>query len=314
MPQVADAHLAALENNTAVLADAAESSEAVNIAPQSAAGVSPPLGAALQIGARMQHEKSRLKTATARARALKNFRGEVEDLVGENREGETGQGESGERETSNIQHPTSNVQFPDADGECAMFDSGRENGEREESSPVAHIEHRHENATNASVSLSSLKGGEGRGEEAFRVQGEMVRGARQERENREQGNQEETSPRNLNLPGSASVPLASFNAKERGLQSASTSKNQARDVEAETSNIEHRTPNIEVDSGKFDTAIEPTMVGRVTPCAPERDQSERSSKFKSRDHLTPLPRERAGARGIEAHSSNTAIHSPEALR
>jgi hypothetical protein len=147
MPQVADAHLTALETNTALLA-AAANAEAVNIAPENAADILPAPEMAIEIATRTRDEKSRLKTAASRSRALKNFRGEVEDLVGEQgREGKTGQGE-----TSNIEHRTLNTEVNcgkfealdkpamvgrpalagcapshETDRECEMFDEGREN-------------------------------------------------------------------------------------------------------------------------------------------------------------------------------------------
>jgi hypothetical protein len=115
MPQIAVAHLADLENNTAVFADAEADQQSVDIAPQSAAGVSPAPGVALEIGNRVQNEKAFLKNAAARRRALKNFRGEVGELAEEkgaeeNREGEqgeTGNSEMGETSPRNSDFPGS---------------------------------------------------------------------------------------------------------------------------------------------------------------------------------------------------------------
>jgi hypothetical protein len=109
MPQIASAHLAELENNAAVFAEADENfntdleQQSVDVAPQSAVGISPAPVVALQIGDHVQNEKTILKNAAVRRRALKNFRGEVGELAEEK-----GAARNGERERAGEQGETGN--------------------------------------------------------------------------------------------------------------------------------------------------------------------------------------------------------------
>jgi hypothetical protein len=103
MPQVAEQHLAELESNAAVLSEVVSGDESVQ-------AVSSPKFAE-EIGAVVQNEKLRLKSAVARKRALKNFRGEVGELVGNG-------------ETSKLQHPTSR-EHPRTNIQCADVERGQ---------------------------------------------------------------------------------------------------------------------------------------------------------------------------------------------
>lgn len=82
MPQVPEEHLAQLEHNNAVIADALDKHEAIDL-PPSTNGTStlPAPDSASQIGNVIRDEKVRARQAAARARALRSFKGDVAELA-----------------------------------------------------------------------------------------------------------------------------------------------------------------------------------------------------------------------------------------
>lgn len=81
MPHVAEEHLAQIENNNAILAEAAAKQEAIDLAPGSAAGELPAPASSREIGAVIADEKARIKHDAARTKALRSYKGDVGELA-----------------------------------------------------------------------------------------------------------------------------------------------------------------------------------------------------------------------------------------